>query len=141
MDLNDFYTESEVKDLLGISLYDLKKQRQKLNMQKVGRKYWYEKSSVHSWAEENLQDKSRYEQVRRRIDSQSLEISTKDWIPVDKVYDVWPYSRERLSQIARTSQGRKPIVSRLKANSHWFYSKDSIRRWLLEHADKVREGQ
>lgn len=141
MNLNEYYTEKEVLDLLSLSLYDLKKIRSQLSIKKVGRKYWYDKASIRDWALENISDTTKYEQTKRQVDSQAIEVSTEDWLPVNEVYNCWPYSRERLSQNARTSKNKIPSISRFKANKHWFYDKSGIKRWLLNHKENVRDSK
>lgn len=141
MNLNEHYTETEVRQLLNLSLYDLKKLRPTLKPEKVGRKYWYNKTNINDWASTNLSDLKQYEQTRRKLDSEATEVSTNDFLPVSEIYNVWPYSRERLSQLARTSQKRKPVVSRISANKHWLYNKDSTKRWLLEHTEEAKRKE
>jgi hypothetical protein len=140
MKLDNYFTEKQTLNLLKYTYPGkIRPLREQLEAISVGRKFWYLKSAVDAYAAENVRDLEEYNRVRRSIEAnETVHINLNEYVPVNEVMQVWPYSRERLSQNAK---GTPSKIHRLKENRHWFFRKEDVKRWLLEHAHNVQASQ
>lgn len=129
--LNKWYTEDEVVDLLGETNYYVTTHlREKVPTVQWGpNKYWYRREEVDMLFQENQEEfpntPDGYRKVKASIEDRPY--STRQWWPVCEVYEVWPYSRELLSQRAK-----KGDIARFKVNNHYVFSVKDLRRYLLD---------
>lgn len=148
MDLSKYYTEDQVRYLLGYSVYLVNTRvRDQACHVMFGRKLWYIKEDIHTYAEENFDrlkvDRETFESRKLELASKAFEITTDEWLPVNDVLRVFPFSRQRLSQLSQgvesdvivtngNNQGAR--IRRIRVNNFWLYNVGDLKDYLTsEH--------